>query len=683
MADRNKKVCKTIGKILLLTGMVFSLSTESILASASALPMANEEEVLADGQSDVQDALSVEDEDGTSVENAMEASEEVPDEIDEAGNDASRENSAENGPDEPIGEQEESGDVNSPEESAAVEEGMEWEDAPLEFYEVQEDGLYQFLCRLYEKILQRPGDQEGIAYWYELLRSGKMSGAEIVMKFGNSAEMEAQKLDNPQFIERLYRTCFDREPDKEGAAYWTGLLDKGVSRNYALKGFAMSEEFRQICQSFGIQQGTVTLKEARDKNTGITMFVYRCYQECLNRTPDEAGMNYWCELLLNGKKKPVDVARDFMSSPEMTARNLNDTEFVKILYQAYFGRAYDESGLQYWTGLLAAGKNRQSLITSFSRSREFAVIVTSFGLPCDDYTGDRVLIRQNVRDDGTTSVSYDTLQKNGSYTFYQVRAADMNGGFCYAIVSPHGKLIMIDGGYKGDAVQVKDFILAHGGVVDQWYITHPHFDHVGALLEILDKYQEEISVKEVYYSPFTEEFCQWAIANPNQIESKEVLMYEAFTQTQKKQTKIKFQALKRDDQITVDGISILCMNSFDSSMRDVNSNSLVLRINISGVVFLVTGDITDSSVQKMKNYYGENNVLWNVDVIQAPHHGYLAGISNTALYQLTQPTYAWMDCSQYEYEHDSVNVVKHKKWIEDMGIQVLMRYQGTNEIHVN
>ena len=70
MADRNKKMCKTVRKILLLTGMVFSLSTESILASASALPMANGEEVLTDGQSDVQDALPVEDEDGTSVENA-------------------------------------------------------------------------------------------------------------------------------------------------------------------------------------------------------------------------------------------------------------------------------------------------------------------------------------------------------------------------------------------------------------------------------------------------------------------------------------------------------------------------------------------------------------------------------------------------------------------------------------
>ena len=138
MADRNKKVCKTIRKILLLTGMVFSLSTESILASASALPMANEEEVLTDGQSDVQDALSVEDGEEISVENSVETPEEVPDE--------------------PIGEQEESENVNSPEESVAVEEGLEWEDAPLEFYEAQEDGLYQFLCRLYEKILQRPGD---------------------------------------------------------------------------------------------------------------------------------------------------------------------------------------------------------------------------------------------------------------------------------------------------------------------------------------------------------------------------------------------------------------------------------------------------------------------------------------------------------------------------------------------
>ena len=552
----------------------------------------------------------------------------------------------------------------------------------LETYEAVGDGLYQFVYRLYEKILQRGGDQEGMSYWYDILRTGKLSGAEVVMRFGDSPEMKAQRLDNRQFVERLYETCFGRASDAEGSDYWTDLLDKGVSRNFALKGFATSEEFRLICASFGINRGNVVLEEARDQNTGIAMFVYRCYAQCLGRTADAAGMNYWCGLLLSGAKKPSVITHDFLTSPEMNARNLDNTEFVKVLYRTYFGREYDDEGLRYWVNCLEGGRNRLDLISSFAQSREFAAIVSSFGLSPDDYQGNRVVVSENVREDGKTFISYDTLNKNGSYTFYQVKAADLNGGFCYAIVTPKGKLIMIDGGYRADAAYVKDFIREHGGVVDQWYITHPHFDHVGAFIEIMDSYKAEITVKNVYYSPFTAAFCYWANTS-NQVDTSEVLVYDEFERVKTQNTDVVFRAMRRDDRASVDGINILCMNSFDENVRDVNSNSLVLRLETSGVVILVTGDITDVSVDRMRNYYGADNALWHADIVQAPHHGYVAGISNTRLYEMTNPKYVLVDCSTYEYTYNSVNVVTHENWIKDMGIKTVLRYKGTNEIRIN
>ena len=49
------------------------------------------------------------------------------------------------------------------------------------------------------------------------------------------------------------------------------------------------------------------------------------------------------------------------------------------------------------------------------------------------------------------------------------------------IKSPHGKLIVIDGGWEADATKLSELIQQQGGKVDAWLITHPHEDHVGAL----------------------------------------------------------------------------------------------------------------------------------------------------------------------------------------------------------
>lgn len=68
------------------------------------------------------------------------------------------------------------------------------------------------------------------------------------------------------------------------------------------------------------------------------------------------------------------------------------------------------------------------------------------------------------------------------------------------IRSPHGKLIVIDGGWEADADKLSSLILQQGGKVDAWLITHPHEDHVGALYTILNDTGRKIKIDKIYCS---------------------------------------------------------------------------------------------------------------------------------------------------------------------------------------
>ena len=59
--------------------------------------------------------------------------------------------------------------------------------------------------------------------------------------------MENYKLDNGEYLDRLYKTFMDREPDDEGKAYWSELLKSGTPRTDVVLGFTRSPEFIDKC----------------------------------------------------------------------------------------------------------------------------------------------------------------------------------------------------------------------------------------------------------------------------------------------------------------------------------------------------------------------------------------------------------------------------------------------------
>lgn len=238
----------------------------------------------------------------------------------------------------------------------------------------------QFVQRLYEKVFQRTADTAGLNDWSNKLYNGTTTGATTAWNFFFSPEFGNKNTTNEQYVNILYQALFDRNADTDGKANWVSLLDNGVSRAYVLKGFTDSSEFNNLCSVYGIQQGTITTSENRDKNPQVTAFVNRLYTIAMNRAADVNGLNDWTGKLLAKTKTPKQVASGFVFSQEMANRNLSNQEYVTMLYRTMMDREPDEAGLNDWVTRLQSGTSRQSVFDGFADSTEFDNIVRAYGL---------------------------------------------------------------------------------------------------------------------------------------------------------------------------------------------------------------------------------------------------------------------------------------------------------------
>ncbi len=115
--------------------------------------------------------------------------------------------------------------------------------------------IYAFVERLYENCLFRGSDKEGLEYWVNALASGQATGIQAARFFCNSDEMKKADLDDRNFLMRLYMTFFDRASDRAGEVFWEDQMKSGMTREAVVDHFAMSKEFGEICDDYGIVRG--------------------------------------------------------------------------------------------------------------------------------------------------------------------------------------------------------------------------------------------------------------------------------------------------------------------------------------------------------------------------------------------------------------------------------------------
>jgi hypothetical protein len=100
--------------------------------------------------------------------------------------------------------------------------------------------------------------------------------------------------------------------------------------------------------------------------------VTRLYHAAFGRTPDASGLSYWTSKLASGSATLANEANAIACSPEFANLHgkLSDSAFVGQLYQDALGRAADAAGFDAWTGALAHGASRGSVLAGFSESSE-------------------------------------------------------------------------------------------------------------------------------------------------------------------------------------------------------------------------------------------------------------------------------------------------------------------------
>lgn len=112
--------------------------------------------------------------------------------------------------------------------------------------------LTRYVNRLYNQLLGRNGDEQGLNTWCANIQEGKKTPEEVALSFLNSKEFKGKNLNNSDYVKTLYRTFLGREYDQQGYNNWMTKLNNGTSRDDVARQFAGSQEFKKIVKSFGL-----------------------------------------------------------------------------------------------------------------------------------------------------------------------------------------------------------------------------------------------------------------------------------------------------------------------------------------------------------------------------------------------------------------------------------------------
>ncbi len=256
---------------------------------------------------------------------------------------------------------------------------------------VNEEKVREFVRRLYSLCLDREPDEAGIDSWTELLVNREMTGTEVASGFIFSDEFKNKNYCNSCYVKQLYKAFLNREYDDAGLQVWTDILASGKNREYVFNGFVLSEEFKGICADYGIEYGNGindnvpgTMPNGDCQGCGAkdntVQFVTRLYNVCLDRDPDEAGLETHCSLLRSHTCSCSEIAYGFIFSEEFINKGFDDATYVEYLYRALMDREADEGGRDFWVGQMAQGASREDIFNGIVLSDEFTNLCNKYGL---------------------------------------------------------------------------------------------------------------------------------------------------------------------------------------------------------------------------------------------------------------------------------------------------------------
>ena len=136
--------------------------------------------------------------------------------------------------------------LNFPDKSLNVEDDI------IDVFNLLDDkeDITSKIYRLYNASFSRFPDKSGLRYWIDKNISGENTYRQTANSFIVSDEFlntYGQDTTNRDYINNLYQNILSRGADLEGLSYWLGQLENGVeNRTELLMGFSESQENKDI-----------------------------------------------------------------------------------------------------------------------------------------------------------------------------------------------------------------------------------------------------------------------------------------------------------------------------------------------------------------------------------------------------------------------------------------------------
>jgi Domain of unknown function (DUF4214) len=198
----------------------------------------------------------------------------------------------------------------------------------------------RFVAQLYEDLLGRAVDPQGVVSWTSLLNGGN-SRSQVALAITTTSEYVTDRVNG------LYVSLLHRPADPTGLSSFVGFLQGGGTFEQVQAALVGSSEYYQ-------QRGG-------GNNDG---FLDALYGDLLGRGVDAIGRSAWDQAMQSGTT-PGQVATRILASNEYRQ------DLVTGYYEQVLHRAPDTTGLGAWVNVLQGGGRDQDVVAGILGSEEY------------------------------------------------------------------------------------------------------------------------------------------------------------------------------------------------------------------------------------------------------------------------------------------------------------------------
>lgn len=170
--------------------------------------------------------------------------------------------------------------------------------------------------------------------------------------------------------------------------------------------------------------------------------------------------------------------------------------------------------------------------------------------------------------------------------------------------------VLIDGGNRSPGVTgyLEKYV---DGSLETMIATHPHADHIGGLIAVLNTFD----VEQIWLNGDTPKSKTYLDFMKN-VNAEDAKVKEA----------------RRGDAIMVDGLTLNVLHPVEPLVANINDNSIVLMLSYGDIDFLFMGDAEKKAEAEMI----ADGVLTDIEILKVGHHGSRTS-SSQAFLNIIQP----------------------------------------------